>query len=92
MKEAREEYLIVSLNEAKSIGTSFTTLNCPITIMFGVTAGILGILSLFIGSIASKIGTVMMIFLPAMGLSAIMGICGNRLRKKIKRFRSCGKL
>ena len=89
MKEAREEFaLFVNTNGAKALGLLFTTLGIALTIMFGVTAGILGIFSLFIGSIASKIGTVMMIFLPAMGLSAIMGICGNRLRKKIKRFRS----
>ena len=89
MKEAREEFaLFVNTNGAKALGLLFTTLGIALTIMFGVTAGLLGILSLFIGSIASKIGTVMMIFLPAMGLSAIMGICGNRLRKKIKRFRS----
>lgn len=89
MKEAREEFaLFVNTNGAKALGILFTTLGTALTIMFGVTAGILGILSLFIGSIAAKIGTVMMIFLPAMGLSAIMGICGNRLRKKIKRFRS----
>ena len=89
MKEAREEFaLFVNTNGAKALGLLFTTLGIALTIMFGVTAGILGILSLFIGSIASKIGTVMMIFMPAMGLSAIMGICGNRLRKKIKRFRS----
>ncbi len=89
MKEAREKFaLFVNTNGAKALGLLFTTLGIALTIMFGVTAGILGILSLFIGSIASKIGTVMMIFLPAMGLSAIMGICGNRLRKKIKRFRS----
>lgn len=89
MKEAREEFaLFVNTNGAKALGLLFTTLGIALTIMFGVTAGILGILSLFIGSIASKIGTVMMIFLPAMGLSASMGICGNRLRKKIKRFRS----
>jgi len=89
MKEAREEFaLFVNTNGAKALGLLFTTLGIALTIMFGVTAGILGILSLFIGSIASKIGTVMMISLPAMGLSAIMGICGNRLRKKIKRFRS----
>ena len=89
MKEAREEFaLFVNTNGAKALGLLFTTLGIALTIMFGVTAGILGILSLFIGSIASKIGTVMMIFLPAMGLSAIMGICGNHLRKKIKRFRS----
>ena len=89
MKEAREEFaLFVNTNGAKALGLLFTTLGIALTIMFGGTAGILGILSLFIGSIASKIGTVMMIFLPAMGLSAIMGICGNRLRKKIKRFRS----
>lgn len=89
MKEAREEFaLFVNTNGAKALGLLFTTLGIALTIMFGVTAGVLGILSLFIGSIASKIGTVMMIFLPAMGLSAIMGICGNRLRKKIKRFRS----
>lgn len=89
MKEAREEFaLFVNTNGAKALGLLFTTLGIALTIMFGVTAGVLGILSLFIGSIASKIGTVMMIFLPAMVLSAIMGICGNRLRKKIKRFRS----
>lgn len=89
MKEAREEFaLFVNTNGAKALGLLFTTLGIALTIMFGVTAGILGILSLFIGSIAAKIGTVMMIFLPAMGLSAIMGICGNHLRKKIKRFRS----
>lgn len=89
MKEAREEFaLFVNTNGARALGLLFTTLGIALTIMFGVTAGVLGILSLFIGSIASKIGTVMMIFLPAMGLSAIMGICGNRLRKKVKRFRS----
>lgn len=89
MKEAREKFaLFVNTNGAKALGLLFTTLGIALTIMFGVTAGVLGILSLFIGSIASKIGTVMMIFLPAMVLSAIMGICGNRLRKKIKRFRS----
>lgn len=89
MKEAREEFaLFVNTNGAKALGLLFTTLGIALTIMFGATAGALGIASLFIGSIASKIGTVMMIFLPAMGLSAIMGICGNRLRKKIKRFRS----
>lgn len=89
MKEAREEFaLFVNTNGAKALGLLFTTLGIALTIMFGATAGALGIASLFIGSIASKIGTVMMIFLPAMVLSAIMGICGNRLRKKIKRFRS----
>ena len=87
MKEAREEFaLFVNTNGAKALGLLFTTLGIALTIMFGVTAGILGILSLFIGSIASKIGTVMMIFLPAMGLSAIMVSAETVYERKLKDF------
>ena len=53
-----------------------------------ITALTLGIVSIFVSSLASKMDTVLMIFLPATAISLIMAIWGNYMRKKIKRFRS----
>lgn len=89
MKEAREEFaLFVNTGWARAMGILFTTLGIALTLMFGITVASLGIASIFIGSLAAKMDTVLMIFLPAMAISLIMAICGNHLRKKIKRFRS----
>ena len=89
MKEAREEFaLFVNTGWARAMGILFTTLGIALTLMFGITAGSLGIASIFIDSLAAKMDTVLMIFLPAMAISFIMAVCGNHMRKKIKRFRS----
>lgn len=89
MKEAREEFaLFVNTGWARAMGILFTTLGIALTLMFGITAGSLGIASIFIDSLAAKMDTVLMIFLPAMAVSLVMAICGNHMRKKIKRFRS----
>lgn len=89
MKKAREEFaLFVNTGGARALGILFTTLGIALTLMFGITAGVFGITSLFIDDVAEKIGRIMMVFLPATGLSAVMGIWGNNLRKKINRFRS----
>ena len=70
------------------MGILFTTLGIALTLMFGITALTLGIVSIFVSSLASKMDTVLMIFLPATAISLIMAIWGNYMRKKIKRFRS----
>ena len=89
MKEAREEFaLFVNTGWARAMGILFTTLGIALTLMFGITAGSLGIASIFIDSLAAKMDTVLMIFLPAMAISLIMAVWGNYMRKKIKRFRS----
>lgn len=89
MKEAREEFaLFVNTGWARAMGILFTTMGTALTLMFGITAGTLGIASIFIDSLAAKMDTVLMIFLPAMAISFVMAVCGNHMRKKIKRFRS----
>ena len=89
MKEAREEFaLFVNTGWARAMGILFTTLGIALTLMFGITALTLGIVSIFVSSLASKMDTVLMIFLPATAISLIMAIWGNYMRKKIKRFRS----
>lgn len=70
------------------MGILFTTLGFALLAMFGVTLTVLGICSLFIGSLAEKMGIFVSVFGPAIGISGIMGICGNKLRKKVNRFRS----
>ena len=76
MKEAREEFaLFVNTGWARAMGILFTTLGIALTLMF-------------VSSLASKMDTVLMIFLPATAISLIMAIWGNYMRKKIKRFRS----
>ena len=89
MKKAREEFaLFVNTGWSRAMGILFTTLGIALTLMFGITALTLGIASVFIASLAEKMTTVLMIFLPATGVSLIMAVWGNQLRKKIKRFRS----
>ena len=57
MKEAREEFaLFVNTGWARAMGILFTTLGIALTLMFGITAGSLGIASMFIDSLAAKDG------------------------------------
>lgn len=89
VKEAREKFaLYINTSGPRAMGILFTTLGFALFAMFGVTLTVLGICSLFIGSLADKMGIFLSVFGPAMGISGIMGICGNKLRKKINRFRS----
>ena len=89
MKEAREEFaLFVNTGWARAMGILFTTLGIALTLMFGITAGTLGIASMFLDSLAAKMDTVLMIFLPATAISLVMAVWGDHLRRKIKRFRS----
>ena len=89
VKEAREKFaLYINTSGPRAMGILFTTLGFALFVMFGVTLTVLGICSLFIGSLADKMGIFLSVFGPAIGISGIMGICGNKLRKKINRFRS----
>lgn len=89
VKEAREKFaLYINTSGPRAMGILFTTLGFALFAMFGVTLTVLGICSLFIGSVADKMGICLSVFGPAIGLSGIMGICGNKLRKKVNRFRS----
>lgn len=89
MKEAREEFaLFVNTGWAKAIGLLFTVLGTALTIMFGLTAGTFGLVSVFSQVMADKMDTIMLVFGPATVISAGVGIWGNSLRKKIKRFRT----
>ena len=89
VKEAREKFaLYINTSGPRAMGILFTTLGFELFAMFGVTLTVLGICSLFIGSLADKMGIFLSVFGPAIGISGIMGICGNKLRKKINRFRS----
>ena len=89
VKEAREKFaLYINTSGPRAMGILFTTLGFALFAMFGVTLTVLGICSLFIGSLADKMGIFLSVFGPAIGISGIMGICGNKLRKKINRFRS----
>ena len=89
VKEAREKLaLYINTSGPRAMGILFTTLGFALFAMFGVTLTVLGICSLFIGSLADKMGIFLSVFGPAIGISGIMGICGNKLRKKINRFRS----
>ena len=89
VKEAREKFaLYINTSGPRAMGILFTTLGFALFAMFGVTLTVLGICSLFIGCLADKMGIFLSVFGPAIGISGIMGICGNKLRKKINRFRS----
>ena len=89
VKEAREKFaLYINTSGPRAMGILFTTLGFALFAMFGVTLTVLGICSLFIGSLADKMGIFLSVFGPAIGISGIMGICGTKLRKKINRFRS----
>ena len=89
VKEAREEFaLFVNTGSAKAMGILLTTLGIALTIMFGATAAGFIIASLFVHTVAVKLGTILAVFGTATALSLIMAVCGNHLRKKIKRFRS----
>lgn len=89
VKEAREKFaLYINTSGPRAMGILFTTLGFALLAMFGVTLTVLGICSLFIGSLAEKMGIFVSVFGPAIGISGIMGICGNKLRKKVNRFRS----
>lgn len=89
VKEAREKFaLYINTSGPRAMGILFTTLGFALLAMFGVTLTVLGICSLFIGDIAAKMGIITSVFGPAIGISGIMGICGNKLRKKVNRFRS----
>lgn len=89
MKEAREEFaLFVNTGSAKAMGILLTTLGIALTIMFGATAAGFIIASLFVHTVAVKLGTILAVFGTATALSLIMAVCGNHLRKKIKRFRT----
>ena len=87
VKEAREKFaLYINTSGPRAMGILFTTLGFALFAMFGVTLTVLGICSLFIGSVADKMGICLSVFGPAIGISGIMGICGNKLRKKVNRF------
>lgn len=89
VKEAREEFaLFVNTGSAKAMGILLTTLGIALTIMFGATAAGFIIASLFVHTVAVKLGTILAVFGTATALSLIMAVCGNHLRKKIKRFRT----
>lgn len=89
VKEARDKFaLYINTSGPRAMGILFTTLGFALLAMFGVTLTVLGICSLFIGSLAEKMGIFVSVFGPAIGISGIMGICGNKLRKKVNRFRS----
>ena len=86
-KEAREEFaLFVNTGSARALGILFTVLGITLTAMFGISAVVFGITSLFVATVAEKIGIIMGIFLPATGLSVVLGICGSRLRNRTKPF------
>lgn len=89
IKEAREEFaLFVNTGWGKGMGIVLTTLGTALTIMFVITVGSLGIFSLIFDSLAAKMDRILLFFLPAIGISFVLALCGNHLRKKIKRFRT----
>ena len=55
------------------MGILFTTLGIALTLMFGITAGSLGIASIFIDSLAEKMDTVLMIFSSGNGYQFYYG-------------------
>lgn len=89
VKEAREKFaLYVNTNTPRALGILFTALGFALVGMFGVTVVVLAICSLFLPSIAVKMGAFLTIFIPAIVCSLAMGIYGNHTRKKISRFRT----
>lgn len=89
LREAREEFaLFANTGWAKALGLLLTVLGTALAIMFGLTAGIFGLVSLFTDSLADKMPVILTVFGIATVISAGMGISGNRLRKKVKRFRT----
>lgn len=89
VKEAREKFaLYVNTSTPRALGILFTTLGFALVGMFGVTALTLWIAGIFIDAVADKMQRGMLVFLAAMVASAVLGIYGNTLRKKVKRFRS----
>lgn len=89
MKEVREEFaLFVNTGAARAAGILLTTLGVALTFMFAGTALGFLIASLFMHSVAVKLGTILTLFGIATGVSLVMAVCGNHLRKKIKRFRT----
>lgn len=89
VKEAREKFaLYVNTNTPRALGILFTALGFALVGMFGITVLALGICSLFLPSIAVKMGAFLTIFIPAIVCSLAMGIYGNHTRKKVSRFRT----
>lgn len=89
VKEAREKFaLYVNTGTPRALGILFTALGFALVGMFGVTVVTLGICSLFIETIAAKMGAFLTIFIPAIVISLGMGMYGNHTRKKVARFRS----
>lgn len=89
VKEAREKFaLYVNTSTPRALGILFTALGFALVGMFGVTALTLWIAGIFIDAVADKMQRGMLVFLAAIVASAVLGIYGNTLRKKVKRFRS----
>ena len=75
VKEAREEFaLFVNTGSAKAMGILLTTLGIALTIMFGATAAGFIIASLFVHTVAVKLGTILAVFGTATALSLIMAV------------------
>ena len=89
VQEAREKFaLYVNTSTPRALGILFTALGFALVIMFGVTAVTLGVAGMFIDAVGDKMQKGMIVFLVAMAVSGAVGIYGNTLRKKVKRFRS----
>lgn len=89
VKEAREKFaLYVNTSTPRALSILFTALGFALVIMFGVTAVTLGVAGMFIDAVGDKMQKGMIVFLVAMAVSGAVGIYGNTLRKKVKRFRS----
>ena len=85
MKEAREEFAsICKYRMGQSYGDLVYYAGYRPDSDVWDNRRILGIASIFIDSLAAKMDTVLMIFLPAMAISLIMAVWGNYMRKKIK--------
>ncbi|MGN0400588.1 MAG: 5-bromo-4-chloroindolyl phosphate hydrolysis family protein [Blautia sp.] len=89
MEEAREKFaLYANTNTSRAVGILCTALGFSLFGMFGITTFALGIASLFAASLADKMVGILGIFVPAMIGSGVLAVYGNRLRGKVKRFRS----
>ena len=87
--EAREKFaLYANTNTSRAVGILCTALGFSLLGMFGITTFALGIASLFAASLADKMAGILGVFVPAMIGSGVLAAYGNRLRGKVRRFRS----
>lgn len=89
MREAREQFAIYANTGAgKAIGITFMAVGFSLMGIFGTVLGGLGIGALFSAKLAMEMPALVLSLGPLILASGALGGYGNRMRKRIKRFRT----